>query len=225
MVSRIKLIILDYDLTLMDNIYDFYLSVAENFRRRTGLYLDYDRFYKLLVSDNLYSFINSTVGFDDSFWREMRRSICKSHNLKPAEGLFDFLVLVKNLGLKIAVVTGRECYSLQIKHDLEKTPIIDYIDEIYTMFDLYVNGGREDFLFDKSWLIKFVCKRFGVESREAVYIGDYRLDYESSLKAGCGFIGLTWIPERMKLLLNNGVTRLAVDFREALIHVIEMMEA
>lgn len=207
----------------MDNIYDFYLSVAESFYVRTGLYMGFTQFYDLLVNDNLYSFVNNIVGFNGSFWRDMRRSICKSHSLKPANGLIEFLVFVKKLGLKTVVVTGRECHSIQVKLDLEKTGLIDYIDEVFTMLDLIINGGKEDFLFDKSWLIEFVCRKFGVEPREAIYIGDYRLDYESSLKAGCEFIGLTWIPERMKLLLNNGVSRLAVDFREALIHVIDMM--
>ncbi|MEM4432109.1 MAG: hypothetical protein QXO78_05155, partial [Desulfurococcaceae archaeon] len=92
MVSNVKLIILDYDLTIMDNIYDFYLSVAESFYVRTGLYMGFTQFYDLLVNDNLYSFVNNIVGFNGSFWRDMRRSICKSHSLKPANGLIEFLV-------------------------------------------------------------------------------------------------------------------------------------
>lgn len=224
MVSRVKLIILDYDLTLMDNIYDFYLSVAGVFRERTGLYMDFTQFYKLLVNDELYLFINSIFGLSDSFWRDMRRSICKSHSLKPANGLVEFLLFARNNGLKVVVVTGRECHPNQVKLDLEKTYLIDYIDDVYTMFDLYVNGGYEDFLFDKSWLINFACRKLGVEPREAIYIGDYKLDYQSCLKTGCRFIGLTWIPERARLLVDNGVPHIAMDFREALIHVIDIMK-
>lgn len=219
-----RLIILDYDLTLVDNIYDFYLSVASVFRERTGLYLDYNKFYSLFLDDKLYSFITYELGFKEDFWRDMRKLICKSHSLKPAEGLYDFLLFTKNMGLKVAVVTGRECYSDQIRLDLEKIQLSEYIDGVYTMFDLYINGGTEDFLFDKSWLIKFVCKKHGVEPPEAIYVGDYKLDYQSCLKAGCRFLGLTWIPERAKLLKNNGVSRVANNFREAILHVADMMK-
>lgn len=216
MVLDYRLFILDYDLTIMDNLYDFYLSIAGTLRDRFGVNLCFREFYELLIRDELQDFVNKFVRDGEVFWREMRFRICKTHGLTPSNGVELFLKFVKKMGSKVAVVSGRECHSKHIVLDLEKSGLIDYIDGVYTLYDLYVNGGVEKYLFDKSWIIRYVCKQFNVSPQEAVYIGDYHLDYRSSLEAGVKFIGVSKIRERRLGLVKAGARVVVEDFNEVL---------
>ena len=215
MVYNVRLVILDYDLTLINNVVDFYISFVEALRELTGKIISYDTFIKLLVEDRLSEAIPENIN-QWTFWRNMRRKICRSRALIPNKGIDYFLQTLNSFNVKTVIVSGKECYPTHIVLELEKIGLMRYVSDVYTFFNLYLLGGREDSLFDKSWLLKYVVSRYKVEAFETVYIGDYKVDYYSSLKAGINFIGYVSLPSRMKMFRELGVKYIVRDFYEAL---------
>ncbi len=221
MSNKIKAVMLDYDMTLIESIYDFYDAYNEALKKFLGKTITFNEFYNLLISHRLGDLIRNVDEVE--FWRYHRRR-CRSMYGYPVRGAYYFLYWVKNLGLKTVIISGRECHSSVLLYELRKFGLDEYIDNIYTLFDLYVYGGEEEELFDKSWLMRFVLRKYGIENDEAVYLGDYRLDYISSRKVGVEFIGVALSEERRKCLLDIGAKRVARDLYEALLHLIEIMK-
>ncbi|MEM4881890.1 MAG: hypothetical protein QXP89_07235, partial [Desulfurococcaceae archaeon] len=74
----------------------------------------------------------------------------------------------------------------------------------------------EEFLFDKSPLIRYAKRKHGI-SGEVICIGDYVTDYYSCRKAGGVFVGIASVSERGESLKKAGVEFLVKDFYEALL--------
>jgi len=214
-VFKIKLVILDYDLTLVNNIIDFYISFSEALEKFTGKTLTFNEFYNYLARDELINILPDSID-QWVFWREMRRRICSSHTLIPSRGVKEFLYTTSFFNIKNVIVSGKECHPKYLELELEKIGIRDYVDGIYTFYSLQILNGVEETLFDKSWLLKYVVNKYKVDPLETVYIGDYKMDYYSSLKAGVNFIGLASLPSRAKMFKEIGTKYVARDFYEAL---------
>lgn len=216
----IRLAILDYDLTLVNNIFDFYLSFRNALKEYAGIDLSYEAFHDMLVKDKLVDIVPRNLQW--SVWRSMRRQICKHHYSYLNKGAEYFLYMTSLMNIRKVIVTGRECHEQYIWSELRRLGVDQYVDEIYTFYHIPILNGREDELFDKSWLLSYIVDKNGYEPRETVYIGDYKQDYYSSLKAGIHFIGLSFIEERVKQLIEIGVKHVARDFYEALYHLVEL---
>ncbi len=221
-MGKIRVILLDYDLTLMDNIYDFYDAINEALKYFNAKPIPFNRFYYLFINYRLHEVVPSSVE-QETFWRYFRR-IYPSRTGLPVKGLDYFLYWVRNLGLKNIIISGRECHELKIHLELEKYGLRDYIDEVYTLFHLEIYGGLEEELFDKSWLIKWVLEKHGTEPGEAVYIGDYSQDYYSSRKVNVEFIGLALSKERAECLQRIGVKYIAKNYYEVLLYLLDIMK-
>ncbi|OYT40545.1 MAG: phosphatase [Desulfurococcales archaeon ex4484_58] len=221
-IVSLKIIILDYDLTLMDNICDFYLSFNEAYHKYVGKTISFHEFYKAFVNDQLINIIPDNID-QEKLWKYMRKEICRSRFSRLNEGVHYFLYYTDILGLKKIIVSGRGCHPKYIYEELRRHGILEYISGVYTFFDQEILGGVEKVLFDKSWLLKYIIKKYKINASDTVYIGDYKLDYYSSLEVGVNFIGLTSIPERIILLKRIGVKRLARNFYEALLHVLDIL--
>jgi len=220
-LTRVRLVILDYDLTLVNNVIDFYLAFTESLKKHFQREMSFSEFYDLLVSDKIVDEV-PTTGIGYKVWVDMRRLICKSRYISSlAPGLKFFLEITSSTGVEHVIVSGKECHSEYIWRELRRAGIDNFINGVYTFFDLAVLGGYEEELFDKSWLIKYAVKKHGKRVEEAVYIGDYKTDYYSSVKAGVRFIGLAFIERRAELLRDIGVGCIARDFYEALICLTE----
>lgn len=215
MIFKIKLVILDYDLTLINNLVDFYISFSESLEKFSGSKISFNEFYEYMSSDKLVSIPPKSI---DSrvFWKDMRKRICRSHAIIPSIGVKEFLNITSSSNVKNVIVSGKECYSKYLEMELEKIGIREYINGIYTFFDLDILNGVEESLFDKSWLLKHVLNEYSIEPSDAVYIGDYKLDYYSSLKVGINFIGFATIPGRIKMFKDLGVKYIARNFYEVL---------
>ncbi len=221
MSYKIRSIMLDYDMTLMYNIFDLYDAFIIALKKHLNKSVSFDEFYNMFMNYELDKMLNNIN--KHMFWRYHRR-ICRTLYGYPMKGLHYFLYWVKNLGLKTIIISGRERHPHILLFELQKFGLDEYIDDIYTLLNLYIYGGEEKELFDKSWLIKYVLEKYGADNSEAVYLGDHKLDYISSMKTGVRFIGIAFSTKRVKHLLNIGVKYIARDFYEALLYLLEMMK-
>jgi len=215
----LKLVVLDYDLTLFNNLYDFYIAFNESLTRHTGKSISFEEFYERLLNDKLSELVSSESW---SVWRDMRKKICVSRYSYLNRGVEWFLYMTSYMGLKKIIVSGRECHSRYIWLDLMKHGIDEYIDAVYTFYDMYLFGGVEEELFDKKWLLKYILEKYHVEPVEAVYIGDYKLDYYNSLELGLWFIGFSAIDERIECLKRLGARFTGRDFYEVFYNLLEI---
>ncbi len=219
---RIKMVLLDYDLTLMSNLLDFYDAYIVALKKFLGKTVSFTKFYEMLVNHTLDEFLGE--GIDrEAFWRFQRKNIRSMYGY-PVEGACYFLYWVKNMNMKTVIISGRECHPDVLYYELRRFGLDEYIDEIYTLFNLYVIGGVEEELFDKTWLIRYVLKKHGIDPSQAVYIGDYRLDYISSKKAGVEFIGVAFDPERKECLHRLGAKYVGENLYDALYYLIEIIK-
>ncbi len=217
-----KLVLLDYDLTIMDNMIDFYEAFIETMRKYGYGTISYDEFVQRVATDNLHTLIPSETDARD-FWRYFRR-IYPSKSGYPVKGIRRFLNILESLQVPIVIISGRETHPLLLWLELARYGLDEYIDEIYTMFDLAIRGGIEEELFDKSWLIRHAISKYGVEPRCAVYIGDYKQDYISCSKTGVRFVGITRFKERAESLRMLGADIIVSDYDELLCYFDELFE-
>ncbi|MCD6196267.1 MAG: HAD hydrolase-like protein [Staphylothermus sp.] len=218
---RIRIVLLDYDLTLVSNILDFYDAYNEALKNFLGKTVSFNKFYDLLINYRLDYFLGKDID-KEAFWRFFRKNYRSMYGY-PVDGAYYFLYWVKNMNMKSVIISGRECHPDVLYYELRRFGLDEYIDEIYTLFNLYVVGGVEEELFDKTWLIRYVLKKHGIDPSEAVYIGDYRLDYISSKKAGVEFIGVAFDPERKECLYRVGAKYVGENLYDALYYLLEII--
>jgi len=210
----IKLAILDYDLTTMYNVFDFYEAYMSALKRYGGGFVSFDEFMELLNQDRLSERIPSGVDKAE-FWLFFRRVYVSRHST-PMDGVGDFLRIVKGLGGKTVIVSGRETSSAYIWMDLRMHGLDEYVDEVYTIDDLARLGGVEEYLFDKSWIISYVLEKYAVEPCRAVCLGDFTTDLLSCRKLGVPFIGVNKDEYRGRLLKSRGAIIVVKNFHEAI---------
>jgi len=213
-VTRLELLVLDYDETAVENTVDFYEAYCEALKIHGKKCVSFDRFIALLSTDELGEEI--PVGADEvGFWRVFRRVYGSRHSTLR-RGLRELLIAVKTLNVKVVVISGRETPPYHIEFDLRKHGISEFVDGVYTLYNLLLVGEREEFLFDKSPLIRYAKRKHGI-SGEVICIGDYVTDYYSCRKAGGVFVGIASVSERGESLKKAGVEFLVKDFYEALL--------
>jgi phosphoglycolate phosphatase len=201
-------------MTLIDNMFDFYEAYNLSLKRFLNKTISFNKFYYLLNNYLLDNYLPQNID-KISFWRFFRR-IYRTRHGRPVRGAYYFLYWVKTLNFKTLIISGRECPSQAIWFELDRFGLREYIDEIYTLFNVEIHGGIEEELFDKSWLIKYALKKHGLTPGEVIYLGDYRQDLISSRKVGIRFIGIAFSEERMRCLYSLGAEYVARDLYEAL---------
>lgn len=206
-----KLLVLDYDQTMVENTFDLYEAYCEALRQYNSNCISYGDFIEILRGNRLDKAIPIDVDLVE-FFREFRRHY-KSRHSYPQKGLRELLIILKILDFKVIVVSGRETSSQYIIWDLRRHGLDEYVDDVLTIHDLHLINGKEEFLFDKSGLIEYAMRKHGVIG-VAICIGDYVTDFYSCKKINGVFIGLNSIPERNEYLRDIGAEFLAGDFSE-----------
>lgn len=214
-MAKIKLVILDYDMTLVDSLLDFFDAI-NNARKYFG-------YPPISFKEFIDSFINDTVKDiaiprdvdEDFFWKIFRR-VYETRYGYPVKGASYFLYMLRNYGSRIVVITGREVPEEKIWCELRRFNLHWSIDEVYTLYTLELLGGKEEYLFDKTWLIRYVINKYSVEPCEAVMLGDYWIDAICSRRAGVPFIGVAIPPCRKNLLTSKGVRYIVYNLYDAL---------
>jgi len=201
-MTRFRILVSDYDLTLVDSLMDFYHAFAEALRSRAGKSIDFDTFYRHFESDNLNDLIPERFDKND-FWRFFR-AVYSSRFTYPYSYTSQFLRMVKSAGARVVIVTGRYTHSSSIWDDLRRFGLDEYVDEVYTAYDIHLMRGSEEYVFDKTWLLKWITSKHGARPCEVVYVGDYTSDLKSALKAGVRFVGVAREDGRRKILEENG---------------------
>jgi len=212
------MVVLDYDLSSVVNDVDFYEAFCKALREIRKECISFNEFSQLLESDLLKEHI-SQLTCEEVFWRRFRQLYFSRHSF-PRRGLREFLVLMKNLNVKVVVISGRETHSDYIWWDLRRHGLDELVDDVVTMHDLNTLFLREEFPFDKSPLINYVKRKHGVLEKFAC-IGDYVADYYSCVKSGGVFIGIG-SAVRLGVLKKAGVQFTAMDFYEVLLRLREL---
>ncbi|MEM4718159.1 MAG: HAD hydrolase-like protein [Desulfurococcaceae archaeon] len=215
-MPKLKLVILDYDETLVENSFDFYEAYCQALSTHGLTCIPYDEFIFLLRQNRLPDLIPGVIK-QESFWRVFRRLYRSKHSILR-RGLREFLVIMKNFNVSVVVISGREGPSWDIQRELINHGVAEYIDEVLTLSNLEIMGFHEEFLFDKSRLIHHAKQRYGAFGDHAsLCVGDYITDYISCKKAGSIFIGINTFPERNIELKKHGVEYTAKDFYDVLL--------
>lgn len=208
-----RMLILDYDLTLLNNYVDFYDAFSDSLRAFGLSPISFEEFMELLEGNALGETIPK--GVEESFWRYFRR-IYSSHCSCAREGALELLSALKSHSWINVVITGREMHRRAIEMELEMAGLRDFVDDVYTILDAHLLGLGEEYLFDKSSLIGYALRRHGVDPRNAICIGDFIADLISCSKYGIKFIGINDSEVRNEVLRKLGATYLVKNLREAL---------
>jgi len=214
---RARLVIFDYDQTIVDSLDAFYL--AFNMARAIhGLRpLPRHVFHKMYVSDSLDSLLPSNVdrvGFWETFLRVYETRLPRPRVFKGAHKV---LRLLKERGAGTALVTGRKCSLRTLKAELRELGLDRYFDIIVTGLTV----EDDTFLFSKRRGLRAVLARTHVSPEEAVFVCDYKTDVVSARAEGIKVIGVTLGHVSREDLKAYGAD-LVVDSLEELISVIEV---
>jgi len=209
----IRILILDYDMTLVNNLVDFYETFNTTLSLCGDEILTYDKFYRLYIENNLSKKIVRCSR--ENFWRIFRR-LYRTKTGFLNRGARELLIYSRSIGLRNVIATGRECPRETVFDELRIFGVEDLVDDIYTLDRAYTRDLEEEFLFDKSDIIKKILRDYGADPDEAIFLGDYLTDYLSSIKSGVRFIGVVDNDSKKKLLENQGAKCVARDLFEAI---------
>ncbi len=118
---------------------------------------------------------------------------------KPYDGISDLLKLLKDNGIKTAVVTN--------KMHSAAADIVEYF--FGSLIDITV--GQIDGVAQKPQPdgIYKVLEKLGISKEKAVYVGDSEVDCVTAKNAGIPCIGVTWGFRSKEILLENGADFIA----------------
>ncbi|AZB41696.1 HAD family hydrolase [Bacillus sp. FJAT-42376] len=106
--------------------------------------------------------------------------------VKPNEEISDLLQMVKDRGMKLAIVTGKARRSLDLSLEELKMNV---------SFDVIITGDDvEKPKPDPEGILK-VLSQLGIDHTEAMFIGDSDADIGAGLGAGVLTVGVQWLPE------------------------------
>lgn len=213
MPRSLKILILDYDMTLVNNLIDFYEAYNESLKNHCSRVISFEEFYRALLRDELDAESSRCGG--DFFWRFFRR-VYRTRTGYLVRGAREILVYSRAIGLRNIIATGRDCLEREIYDEIKRFDLEDLVDEVYTIETLRRRGLREEFLFDKRDMIRAILRDHGASPEEAVFIGDYTTDYLSSVGVGVVFIGVANDEYAREILERRGVKCVAKDLYEAL---------
>ncbi len=105
-----------------------------------------------------------------------------ANNTKPYDGVVELLTDLKNQGYKLAVVSNKADFAVQIL-------IADYFDGL---FDYAV--GERDGIRRKPYpdSVDSALEFLGVDKSKAVYVGDSEVDVETARNSGLPCVAVTW---------------------------------
>jgi phosphoglycolate phosphatase len=108
--------------------------------------------------------------------KEMRKSM---DQVKPYDDIVSVLVDLQKKGFSIGVLTSNQTALVQDFFKKHAFPNFDFV-------------VSEKTIFGKDKALKKIIRRFGLETRQVLYVGDEPRDVTASHKAGIQVIGVTW---------------------------------
>ncbi len=198
---EIKAVIFDLDGTLTDTLADLTNSVNYalsefGFPRRSA---DEVRSF---VGNGVRRLINLSVpsGTSEKICEDCLEAF-KTHyeknscvNTKPYDGITEVLEVLKNKGIKTAVVTNKIHWAAE---KIAGKFFEGLIDVTVGQVDGVAQKPEPDGIF-------FALKKLGVTKENAVYVGDSEVDCVTAHNAGIPCIGVTWGFRDREVLESNG---------------------
>ncbi len=211
---RLRAVILDLDMTLIDSLRRFYRVFNKVLERACGRRVSWSEFVKRFREDTLDDLLPEHVN-PAEFWREFRRGYSEEPPL-PGERLIpgakETLKWLKRRGYAVVVTTGREVSEDAIWSELRHFGVDAYVDRVYTM--LVQDPSEEDVTFIKTGMLRRVLSDLGLSPREVVFVGDYWVDMESCRRLGIVAIGVLTGYERPERLVKWGAKYVIPSIRE-----------
>ena len=204
-MNKLKIAILDLDMTLVNTIYRFYI-VYNMVRRNYGIHeIGFKEFVENFKEDKLTEILNPlSESVREHFWKEFRRTYSGfiSPYDRPYCGAKETLRYLKGKGLGIIVSTGREAEPEEIWKELRHFKLDPYVDEVYTLAQQ--DPSEEDLLFSRKGILSLILRRHQVSGDETIFVADYWVDMEAGRKAGVITIGVLTGLKSEELLKAHG---------------------
>ncbi len=204
----IKAVIFDLDGTLVNSLDD--LAVSTNYSLKLHGFNTYPvEDYKYLVGDGMAKLIERAIS-DDKVDKELFKSVFddfmayyREHflvNTKAYDGINEVLSELKNMGIKLAVVSNKA-------DDMAKRVVSAIFGD--NTFEK-VTGKREGLSTKPDpALTLLIIKEMGLTPQECVFVGDSGMDTLNAVNAGCYPLGVLWGFRSKKELMENGARALA----------------
>lgn len=128
----------------------------------------------------------------------------------PYPGILDMLLQLKNLGIKMAVVSNKK-----------EEYLLPLFEKIFNGIFSVVIG--EQATLDKKPapdMVNFAITQLGVEKQETVYVGDSEVDIKTALNSRIDMITVSWGFRSKEILLKNGAS-VIVDTPSEIIDIIK----
>ncbi len=201
-----KLIIFDMDGTLLDTSQDIFYSInyaltkfdyptrtIEEIKKFSG-----DGLYKHLQRSLPKNCDNETIDRVFEFFFEYYKNHCEDYTA-PYLGIIELLSALKKLGYNTAIVSNKENSALQKLSDKFFSGLIDYA--------VGAKSGQKpkpsaEPIFD-------ALNHFALDVKDAIYIGDTEVDYQTALNAKIDVISALWGFRNREFLENLGAKTFA----------------
>ena len=183
----LRAVIFDLDQTLIDTLPRFY-RVFKSLLNERGRDISWEDFLRDYAEDTLDKYI--PPGEDrKSFWNEFleRYSDENCPDDKVIDGAREVLAKLKDMGVKIAVTTGRLTTVDKVEKELERFGLKEYVDLVWASNKKYED---EEELFSKERVLRDILKKLSVKPEECVVVGDYYPDVKSAKSLGAYAIGV-----------------------------------
>lgn len=205
---KYKLVIFDLDGTVLDTLGDLFNSVNFALKScnlpersldevRTFVGNGIRRLIDLSVPENTALSITDSVF--DAFKAHYKEHSCD--NTKPYNGITELLRELKEKGILTAVVSNKADFAVKSLAD-------KYFDGLFS----YISGEKEGIPRKPAPdMVQNAINYFGIESYEAVYVGDSEVDIMTAENSGLDSIIVTWGFRDKETLIHSGARTLAED--------------
>ena len=180
-----KIIIFDHDMTIVDSSY----AIMEAFNyvaRHEGLPLVSHELTMQYIATPIPTFCEGLLGEYRPEWIKLYRSVsekCERELIKPFPDTVPTLKALRELGVKLAVVSNRERPSLP----LERTNLAQYFDVIVGAEEPYGHLAYKP----NPEMINTLLEHMNIPASEAAYVGDADIDIFTAQGADVRGIGIT----------------------------------
>ena len=180
-----KIIIFDHDMTIVDSSY----AIMEAFNyvaRHEGLPLVSHELTMQYIATPIPTFCEGLLGEYRPEWIKLYRSVsekCERELIKPFPDTVPTLKALREMGVKLAVVSNRERPSLP----LERTNLAQYFDVIVGAEEPYGHLAYKP----NPEMINTLLEHMNIPASEAAYVGDADIDIFTAQGADVRGIGIT----------------------------------
>ena len=217
-MKKYELVIFDLDGTILDTLDDLTDSVNYALEKH-GYPLRTKEEIRTFVGDGLLMLVRRAIApeMDETIIQTVlaeQKAYYKEHcadKTNPYEGIMELLEDLKTTGYKLAVVSNKADYAVQILCE-------QYFPGLFHMAVGEKENVRKKPAPDS---VNAVLEKLQTDRADAVYIGDSEVDIETAKNAGLDAVLVTWGFRDAEFLQERGAKTLvntAKELKSALIH-------